>query len=130
VEVHLAVGAGLLVRVTLDRQVLFVREDKIVAFDGALAWECGHVPQAERALEVLQLRGPGRAILSVRSELVAVEVRTGQPMRVAQQRLIGWLGAVVVSGPPARDEVVAEWGVVCEGEGVVFVDGGGKESGS
>lgn len=129
-DVHLSVGGGLLVRVTLDGEVLFVREDRIVAFDGALSWECGHVPQAERALEVLQLRGPGQAVFSARSGPLALGVSARRPLLVAIERLIGWTGGVVVSGPPARDELVAEWGVVCEGEGVVFVDGGGKESGS
>lgn len=129
-DIYLAGGGSLLVRVAVDGEGLLVREDRIVAFDGVLSWEQASIPQADRAIQMLQLRGRGRAVLSARFEPIAIEVSTRRPVLVALQRLIGWMGDVVVCGAPARGGVLADWGLLCEGEGVVFVDGGGKESGS
>jgi len=56
-------------------------------------------------------------------EIVAVRIAEGECQVVPTARLAGWLGQVVVQGPPAATQNVIpglEY-VTCEGEGVLLL---------
>jgi Flp pilus assembly protein TadD/uncharacterized protein (AIM24 family) len=112
-------GRGL-VALTLDQDVLYLREDRVVAFDGEVVWESGRVPWD--GLPLLQFRGTGRVVADPgRSDVVALRVPEGKAMTVARNRLIGWLGRVVVQSlrEPTGSNPLPH--VTCEGEGVLLL---------
>ena len=49
--------------VDLVDDVLYVREDRVLAFEGAVSWEAGTVPGAE--VRMLQFRGRGTVALEL-----------------------------------------------------------------
>jgi uncharacterized protein (AIM24 family) len=109
--------------VSLTEDVLYVREDRVLAFDGTLSWETGTVPGAE--LRMLQFRGRGIVALSLGEAPVAIKVTEDRPTLLAGARLVGWVGRLVPHGAPvvgSNDAETAPFQVVCQGEGVVLLD--------
>jgi uncharacterized protein (AIM24 family) len=112
-------GRGL-VALSLDQDVLYLREERVVSFDGDVVWEAGRVPWD--GLPLLQFRGSGRVVADAgRGDVVALRVAEGRPMTVARARLVGWLGRVVVQSlrEPGHDNPLPH--VTCEGEGVLLL---------
>jgi uncharacterized protein (AIM24 family) len=112
-------GRGL-VALSLDQDVLYLREERVVAFDGDVVWESGRVPWD--GLPLLQFRGTGRVVADAgRGDVVALRVAEGRAMTVARARLVGWLGRVVVQSlrEPSGDNPLPH--VSCEGEGVLLL---------
>jgi uncharacterized protein (AIM24 family) len=109
-------GRGL-VPLTLADDVLYLREQRVVAFDGEVVWECGRVPWD--GLPLMQFRGSGRVVVdAARGEMVALRVNEGEVVRVAQARLMGWLGRIVAQSVRAQDPIAQ---IACEGEGVLLL---------
>jgi len=119
--------------VSLTEDVLYVREDRVLAFDGTLSWETGTVPGAE--LRMLQFRGRGIVALSLGEAPVAIKVTEDRPTLLTAARLVGWVGRLVPHGAPIMDKGdgnldkggaaaadAAPFQVVCQGEGVVLLD--------
>jgi uncharacterized protein (AIM24 family) len=112
-----ASGAELLV-LSLEDDVLFLREERLVAFGDDLVWEAGRLPRD--GLRLVQLRGTGRAVV-VAGPQDLVALRLAEPARlvVDRSRLFGWIGRVVAQG------IAPEGGraphVACEGEGVLLM---------
>jgi uncharacterized protein (AIM24 family) len=120
--------------VSLTEDVLYVREDRVLAFDGTLSWETGTVPGAE--LRMLQFRGRGVVALSLGEAPVAIKVTEDRPTLLAAARLVGWVGRLVPHGAPIMGKGngnldkgggavaadAAPFQVVCQGEGVVLLD--------
>jgi len=109
--------------VSLTEDVLYVREDRVLAFDGTLSWETGTVPGAD--LRMLQFRGRGIVALSLGEAPVAIKVTEDRPTLLAGARLVGWVGRLVPHGAPlagGADGETAPFQVVCQGEGVVLLD--------
>jgi uncharacterized protein (AIM24 family) len=117
-----------MVALSLDRDVFYIEEDRVVAWGDEVVWESGSVPGNGKSL--LQFRGTGRVVLLTGdNELVAVRIAEGERMAVPSARLAGWLGRVVVQGQPARDGESAVPGlhhVTCEGEGVLLLSRHGE----
>jgi tetratricopeptide (TPR) repeat protein len=112
-------GRGL-VALSLEQDVLYLREERVVAFDGDVVWESGRVPWD--GLPLLQFRGTGRVVADAgRNDVVALRVPEGRSMTVARTRLLGWLGRVVVQSlrEPTGDNPLPH--VTCEGEGVLLL---------
>jgi Flp pilus assembly protein TadD/uncharacterized protein (AIM24 family) len=109
--------------VSLIEDVLYVREDRVLAFDGSLSWETGTVPGAE--VRMLQFRGRGVVALSLGESPVAIKVTDDRPTLLAGARLVGWVGRLVPHGAPALGPSGADtapFQVACQGEGVVLLD--------
>jgi uncharacterized protein (AIM24 family) len=109
--------------VSLTEDVLYVREDRVLAFDGSLSWETGTVPGAE--LRMLQFRGRGVVALSIGEAPVAIKVTEDRPTLLAGARLVGWVGRLVPHGAPVPGAASADgapFQLACQGEGVVLLD--------
>lgn len=126
-ELFVAAPVGRLVLLRLEDDILYVREDAVVAFQGSVSWEYGHVPRAP--LGMLQFRGRGLLALCVRGETGAIKVSPDRPVQVAARNLLGWVGRVVarggsleLEGPSGLEDAGASpiLSITCEGEGVVL----------
>jgi uncharacterized protein (AIM24 family) len=122
-DVWIAGTPGRWLPVSLTEDVLYVREDRVLAFDGTLSWETGTVPGAD--LRMLQFRGRGIVALSLSETPVAIKVTEDRPTLLAGARLVGWVGRLVPHGAPLAAVTTADpapFQVICQGEGVVLLD--------
>jgi tetratricopeptide (TPR) repeat protein len=111
----------------LERDVLYIEEDRVMAWGDEVVWEAGRVPGNGKAL--MQFRGTGRVIITCgEREIVAVRIAEGELQVVPTARLAGWLGRVVVQGPPTatQNAIPGLEYVTCEGEGVLLLSRHGE----
>lgn len=106
----------------LADDVLYVREDRVLAFEGALAWESGSV--ADTGVPMLQFRGRGTVALDLPRDPIALEVAADSPALVSSARLYGWVGRLVPHGAAERQNVPFQ--LTCEGEGIVLLEAAGE----
>ena len=92
-EVWLAGEPGRWLALSLDDDVLYVREDRVLAFDGGLSWEAGATPGD--GLRMLQFRGRGCVVLELEAPPAALKVTADRPATIASRRLLGWVGRLV-----------------------------------
>ena len=104
-ELFVAAPVGRLVPLRLEDDILYVREDAVVAFEGTVSWEYGHIPRAP--LGMLQFRGRGLVTICVRGETGAVKVSPERPVQAAMRNLLGWVGRVVARGGTLGPDDVA-----------------------
>jgi uncharacterized protein (AIM24 family) len=112
--------------VALADDVLYVREDRVLAFEGSLSWEAGSVRGTE--LRMLQFRGRGTVALELDEAPVAIKVTDERPTLLAGARLVGWVGRLVPNGAqpdPGAGPFPLPFQLSCQGEGVVLLDAGG-----
>jgi uncharacterized protein (AIM24 family) len=121
-DVWIAGAAERWLPVALTDDVLYVREDRVLAFDGQVSWEAGTVPGA--GLRMLQFRGRGTVALDLDRAPLAIKVTEERPALLSGARLVGWVGRLVPYG--ARLEEGAPFQLACQGEGVVLLDAGGR----
>jgi len=122
-------GTGRLIPLQLEDDILYVREDAVLAFEGTVSWEFGHIPRA--TVGMLQFRGRGLVAVCVRGEPGSVKVSPERPVQAAARSLLGWVGRVVahgglhdvgVSSAQTRLSSAGPLPITCEGEGVVLLD--------
>jgi Tfp pilus assembly protein PilF/uncharacterized protein (AIM24 family) len=109
-------GAGRWAALALEDDILFLREDRVLGFDGDLSWEAGRLPGD--GLPMLQFRGRGRVVVELTGATTGIKVADGAPARVARAHLLGWLGRVVAHA--RRDQGPLQ--ISCEGEGVMLLE--------
>ncbi len=128
-ELFVGAPSGRLVPLRLEDDILYVREDRVLAFEGSVSWEYGHVPRGN--LRMLQFRGRGVVAIRVDGEPGAVKVTPEHPLFASAGHLLGWIGRVVARGnepaaalPSGTGSNVdsGPFGITCEGEGVVLID--------
>jgi len=117
-ELWVAGPPGRWATVALEDDILYLREDNVLAFDDGVSWEAGHIPGD--GLRLLQFRGSGRVALQFAEPPAAIRVTAGQPVCVPRARLYGWVGRVVPHG--RRDGAAQPFEIQCDGEGVVLLD--------
>jgi Flp pilus assembly protein TadD/uncharacterized protein (AIM24 family) len=117
-EVWVAGPPGRWQAVSLEDDILYVREDRVLAFDGGVSWEAGAVPGD--GLRMLQFRGRGCVVLRLDAMPVALKVTEDRPAMVARQHLLGWVGRLVTHKQRAGG--AAPFELACQGEGVVLFD--------
>jgi tetratricopeptide (TPR) repeat protein len=104
----------------LDEDVLYLREELVLAFAGELVWEKGRAPRS--GLGLLQFRGSGRVVVDTGGvDMVGVRLSEGRPLKLVVGRLCGWIGRVVVQGVPGPEGEGPAPLVACEGEGVLLI---------
>jgi uncharacterized protein (AIM24 family) len=111
------------VALRLTEDVLYVREDRVLAFEGALAWESGSVK--DTGVAMLQFRGRGVIALEVPRAPLAVEVSAAGPTLVAAGRLFGWVGRLVPHAAESGMSQPSPFQLSCEGEGIVLLEAAG-----
>lgn len=141
-EVFVGAAGGRLVPLLLENDILYVREDRVLAFEGKVQWEYGHVPRG--GIRMLQFRGQGVVVISVAGEPGAVKVTPERSLFVSAPHLLGWIGRVVAHGTGEAGGAgsggaprlsggdlpnLPNPGISCEGEGVVLVDVRGEGRG-
>jgi uncharacterized protein (AIM24 family) len=109
--------------VTLDDDILYLREDIVFAFESTLRWESGNVPGLRGKLPVVQFRGDGALAVRLDRPLVRVKLPASGVVFVDADRLAGWIGRVIPRAvvPPAGGPMGARC-VECTGEGIVLVE--------
>ncbi len=109
--------------VTLDDDILYVREDLVFAFEATLRWESGNVPGLRGQLPVVQFRGDGAVALRLRKPFARVKLAPNGVVFVDASRLGGWIGRVIPRAvvPPAGSPL-GEICIECTGEGIVLID--------
>ncbi len=129
---HVVSGHGYLVAVpgklvfsavTLDDDILYLREDLVFAFETSLRWESGNVPGLRGKLPVVQFRGDGALAVRLARPLVRVKLPPSGVVFVDADRLAGWIGRVIPRAvvPPVGGPMGAMC-VECTGEGIVLVE--------
>ena len=131
-QVHAVTGTGYLIAlpgdkkftaVTLDDDILYLREDLVFAFDPSLRWENGNVPGLRGKLPVVQFRGDGAVAMRTGKPLVRIKLPQQGVVFVEAARLAGWIGRVIPRAVmPAAGGPIAGVCVECTGEGVVLLD--------
>ena len=117
-EIWIAGATNRWLPLRLADDVLYVREDRVLAFEGSLTWEAGTVPNTK--LRMLQFRGRGTVALELPGEAIAVKVTDERPTLLAGARLYGWVGRLVPHGARMPGEAPFQLG--CQGEGVVLLE--------
>ncbi|RMG94287.1 MAG: hypothetical protein D6705_16580 [Deltaproteobacteria bacterium] len=103
--------------VDLEGDLCFFVEPYLWAMDAGLLWDVGVVPGTRRDRPIPLVRAAGEGMLAFRvpGRLVAIKVADDRPIRIARDRLVGWVGAVVPRADPEGPFLR------CEGEGAVLV---------
>jgi hypothetical protein len=100
--------------IQLSDDVLFVRERYLWAFGEQLAHESARIGPSSAAVRVVSLRGSGALVLSAIRAPNALDVASGDEVRVDPAALIGWTGRLM----PIDDDGSL---VALRGEGTVLV---------
>jgi hypothetical protein len=109
----------------VDDDIAFVREDVLVGFELGLQYENGRVAleagSAEKAA-IVQLRGSGTFVVETAGELARLPSRSGEPLLVRREWVVGWFGRLVARPPTSREAIGGHRGLVAFwGEGSVLV---------
>ena len=111
--------------VTLDDDILYLREDLVFAFEATLRWESGNVPGLRGKFPIVQFRGDGALAIRVQHDrpLVRVKLPASGVVFVDADRLAGWIGRVIprAVAPPVGGPMGATC-IECTGEGIVLVE--------
>lgn len=109
--------------VSLDDDILYMREDLVFAFESTLRWESGNVPGLRGKLPVLQFRGDGALAICTERPLVRVKLTASGVVFIDAHRLAGWIGRVIPRAvtPPSGGPMGATC-IECTGEGIVLVE--------
>ncbi|HMG57680.1 MAG TPA: tetratricopeptide repeat protein, partial [Kofleriaceae bacterium] len=102
-QLHAVTGRGYLIAVpgrhafaavSLDDDILYLREDLVFAFEATLRWENGNVPGLRGKLPVVQFRGDGAVALRLARPLVRIKLPAQGVVFADADRLAGWIGRV------------------------------------
>lgn len=113
---------GQFTAVSLDDDILYLREDLLFAFEPLLRWENGHVPGSRATIPMVQFRGTGAIAFRTVRPLLTVKLAADKVLYVDAAALAGWIGRVLPRAVTADAGGAAELFVECSGEGVVLVE--------
>ncbi len=86
------------VAVDLQDEALYLVETSLFAFETTLGYENGRITcETPPDLPLVHLRGKGKALLRCPGPLGSVSVRSGEPLQLPVDRLVGWLGNLTPS---------------------------------
>jgi uncharacterized protein (AIM24 family) len=81
--------------INLHEEAVYLVDSTLLAFDASLAYENGRLPGgAFPDLELVHLRGSGKAVIRTEGPMRSLTVREGEPVQIPIERLVGWLGTV------------------------------------
>lgn len=78
---------------SLQDDLLYVRESALWAFEESLAYDSASLDTAGGTIDIVQLRGQGAVALRLEGRApLAVPLDDGEEIRVAPEALLGWIG--------------------------------------
>jgi len=109
----------------LEEDMCFAREEVLLGFDGALAFENGRLATGEgEYVPVVQLRGTGAVLLEAIGGLLSLEVHGNRGVSARRETILGWFGRLVPRALPSNEAPCGQRGLVSfSGEGRVLVSG-------
>ncbi|ACY17005.1 protein of unknown function DUF124 [Haliangium ochraceum DSM 14365] len=109
--------------VSLDDDILYLREGVVFAFEERVRWENGHVPGSKASLPMVQFRGQGEVAFRSKRPLLAIKLAPERVLYIDARVLAGWIGRVVprAVAPKVGGETSSMF-VECTGEGVVLLE--------
>lgn len=118
-----AAGGQVFTAVSLDEDILYLRETLVFAFEDQLRWENGNVPGSNGQMHVVQFRGTGCVVVRTRRPLLSLKLGADRVVYIEASVLSGWIGRVVprLVTPAAGGQSSAPF-VECAGEGVVLIE--------
>jgi hypothetical protein len=116
-----------LMLLAIQDQIAFVREDLLAGFELGLQYENGRLAIETGSPEggaVVQLRGTGTAVLAVSGSLASLPSRSGEPLVIRRDWIVGWFGRLVTRALPSHESPGGHRGLIgFSGEGTVLVCG-------
>ncbi|TKD00636.1 tetratricopeptide repeat protein [Polyangium fumosum] len=114
-----------LVPISLEEEPLYLREDLLGGFEGAMSYENGRMPVGDgEAVGMVQLRGPGTLVARLKGPMLALDVREGKSTALHAPSVLGWMGRVIPRAlPPSEAPAGVKSLVVFSGEGTVLLHG-------
>ncbi len=108
-----------------DGVPFFLREDVVLAFDGALDFENGRLTFGEGdAVPIAQFRGDGALVLELIDPIVSLEATQSRPVVARREALVGWFGRLLPRAVPLSEAPSGQRGLLSfTGEGTVLVAG-------
>jgi len=108
-----------------EEDILFLREDAILAFDLAMTFENGRLARGDdEPILVVQLRGPGPMVFEYAPPLATLEVTPTQAATVRGPSVLGWTGHLVPALVPTGEAPGGQRGLISfVGAGTVLVAG-------
>ncbi len=121
-----------------EGDVLFLREDAVLAFDLAMTFENGRLPspspspsdanlagtKRDEPFLVVQLHGPGPVVFEGPQPLCALDVTDAHSATVRAPSILGWTGRLVPAAIPAGEAPGGQRGLISfVGTGTVLVAG-------
>ncbi|MFT3842980.1 MAG: tetratricopeptide repeat protein [Myxococcaceae bacterium] len=92
--VYLESTGGEFQAIDLDDEGVYLREERIFAFEEVVAFENGKLTGENITVPLVNLKGRGRVLLKLDGPLKAIAVPPGTPLKVPLNRLVGWYGRV------------------------------------
>ncbi len=107
----------------LEDEMCFVREDVLLGFHGALAFENGRLATGEgEFLSVVQLRGSGDVLVEAMGEILSLEIEVNRGMSVRREAILGWFGRLVPRSLSPNDAPAGQRGLISfAGRGRVLI---------
>lgn len=108
----------------LHGEFVYLREARLVGFDGALRFENGRLPAADPGpVPMVQLAGDGVVAFEARRGLAALSVSNERPVTVRASSVLGWTGRLLGQAVPAEQPAHLAAGFVAfSGDGAVLMD--------
>jgi Tetratricopeptide repeat len=110
----------------IDGEPFYVREARLIGFDGSVEHEAGRLPLGEGEYAgLVHLAGTGFIVIATRGRVSGLEVSSDRPVIVRAERLIGWAGRLLAHPVPSDEAPAQARGLVSlSGAGTVLFDGG------
>jgi uncharacterized protein (AIM24 family) len=123
---HLLLGprAGRKLTAFTIAETVYLREDALLAFDGALTYENGRLAVGDGdAMAMVQLHGEGAVVVELRDEISTLEVTPDDAISVRRELVLGWIGRLVPRAVPISEAPAGQRGLVMfAGDGMVLLD--------
>jgi uncharacterized protein (AIM24 family) len=112
-----------LISLRLEDEVIYLREDSVIGFEGGLSYENGRLAVAEGdPISLLQVRGRGIVIFEARHSFASVDVTADRTAILAREAIVGWTGRLLPRELGGEEAPAGSRGLVSfVGEGLVFV---------
>jgi uncharacterized protein (AIM24 family) len=109
--------------VSLDDDILYLREGIVFAFEEQIRWENGHLPGSQASMPMVQFRGRGEVAFRSKRPLLAIKLAPERVLYIDARVLAGWIGRVVPRAvTPAAGGSASTMFVECTGAGVVLIE--------